>query len=98
MAGGPEALSDAELLALLIGSGTTKQTAVDLASSILKSVSGDLEALSRCPVRRLAKFPGIGDAKAVNILVALELSNRYRQLPIAFQSKSKLNVVLLLKC
>jgi len=80
LANGPGTLSDAELLALLIVSGTTKQSAVDLAASILKSVNGDLNALCRCSTKSLAKFHGIGDAKAITILAAMELSNRSRQL------------------
>jgi len=84
LAGGAGALSDAELLALLIGSGTTKQTALDLAAHILKSVNGDLEALSRCSVESLSKFPGIGDAKAVTIMAAMELFKRSKQLQPPF--------------
>ena len=88
LAGGPGGLSDAELLALLIGSGTTKQTAVDLAARILRSVNGDLNALSSCSVKRLSKFPGIGDAKAVTIMAAMELSRRSRQLLLPFNLKA----------
>nr|WP_068890350.1 UPF0758 domain-containing protein [Pedobacter panaciterrae] len=88
LAGGAEALSDAELLALLIGSGTTKQTAVDLAARILKSVNGDLEALSRCSAKSLSKFPGIGDARAVTIMAAMELSRRSRQMLLPFNLKT----------
>jgi len=85
--GGPQALTDTELLALLIGSGTTKQTAVDLAGSILKAVDGDLQALSCRPVKWLSKFPGIGDAKAVKIIAALALSKRNRQQALALNPK-----------
>jgi DNA repair protein RadC len=74
--GGAGSVSNVELLALLIGSGTTKETAVDLAARILKSVGGDLNALSELPLKKLTRFPGIGDAKAVNIMAALELSRR----------------------
>lgn len=88
LAGGPGGLSDAELLALLSGSGTTKQTAVDLAARILRSVNGDLNALSSCSVKRLSKFPGIGDAKAVTIMAAMELSRRSRQLLLPFNLKA----------
>lgn len=84
LAAGAEALSDAELLALLIGSGTTKQTAVALAARILKSVDGDLGALSRCSTKNLLKFPGIGDAKAVTIMAAIELFKRSKQLQFPF--------------
>lgn len=81
IAGGATALSEAELLALLIGSGTTRQTAVDLAGSILKSVNGDLNALSRIPQKKLIKFPGIGDAKAITIMASMELSRRAKLTP-----------------
>lgn len=88
IAGGAQGLSDAELLALLIGSGTRKQTAVDLAASILKSAGGDLQELSRFPLKKLAKFPGIGEAKAVAIMAAMELSRRERQLAFPFKLKA----------
>lgn len=77
--GGSQALTDTDLLALLIGLGTSKQTAVDLASSILNAVNGDLQELSCQPVKWLSKFPGIGDAKAVTIMAALVLSKRNMQ-------------------
>ena len=85
--GGDGALTDAELLALLIGSGTTKQTAVDLAVSILKAVDGDLEELSCRSAKWLSKSPGIGDAKAVTIMGAFELSKRIRQLILPLSLK-----------
>lgn len=76
---GRQALSDAELLAILIGSGTTGLSAVALAQQILQSVDGDLNDLGKCSLPDLQKFPGIGEAKAVTITAALELGRR-RQL------------------
>lgn len=76
---GRQALSDAELLAILIGSGTTGLSAVALAQQILQSVDGDLNDLGKCSLPDLQKFPGIGEAKAVTIAAALELGRR-RQL------------------
>jgi len=73
---GRSALSDAELIAILIGSGTPKTTAVDLAKQILKGVGNDLNRLARLSVNDLKKFKGIGPAKAIAIVSALELGRR----------------------
>ena len=73
---GADVLSDAELLAMLIGSGTPDVTAVDLAARILESVGNDLDALGKLNLAQLKKFHGIGDARALSIIAALELSNR----------------------
>lgn len=73
---GNTALSDAELLGILIGTGIRNMTAVDLAKQILASVNNDLYGLSRLTLNDLSKFKGIGKAKAVNILAALELGRR----------------------
>lgn len=76
LAGGAAALSDAELLALLIGSGTVKETAVDLATRILDSVEGSLEKLAHCNYGALGRFAGMGMAKCSAIIAAMELSRR----------------------
>jgi DNA repair protein RadC len=73
---GANSLSNAELLAILIGSGTRKQTAVDLAASLLKKVDGDLNRLTELDVEQLTRFSGIGEAKAITILAVMELSRR----------------------
>ncbi|MEJ2884668.1 UPF0758 domain-containing protein [Pedobacter sp. GR22-6] len=73
---GADALSDAELLAMLIGSGTPDVTAVDLAARILASVGNDLEALGKISIAELKKFHGIGNARALSVIAALELSKR----------------------
>ncbi|MEJ2880943.1 UPF0758 domain-containing protein [Pedobacter sp. GR22-6] len=87
--GGPGSVSDAELVALLIGSGTKRLTAVDLAKKILVSVENDLRQLGRLSPDVLKKFPGIGDAKAVNILAALEIGRRMSlPIPIPVQLKA----------
>lgn len=85
---GAGSVSNAELLALLIGSGTKKETAVGLAGRILKSVGGDLNALSKLSHQKLTRFPGIGDAKAVNILAAMELSRRKNFAELPFKLKA----------
>ncbi|MBL4655486.1 MAG: hypothetical protein JKY33_06665, partial [Bacteroidia bacterium] len=69
-------LSEAELIAILIGSGTRKVSAVDLARNILKSVNNDLAELSKLGIKELTRFHGIGEAKAISIISALELGKR----------------------
>lgn len=76
---GASVLSDAELVAILIGSGNRDETAVELAKRILGSASNNLVELSRYGINDLTgKFKGIGDAKAISILAALELGKRMR--------------------
>ena len=75
---GRQSLSDAELLAILMGSGSRNETAVDLARKILRSVNDNLLELSRLTIPDLTKFKGIGQAKAVSIAAALELGKRRR--------------------
>ncbi|MEP6806618.1 MAG: DNA repair protein RadC [Flavobacterium sp.] len=74
---GKEALSNAELIAILIGSGSRSESAVDLSRRILKS-AGSLNALAKLTLAQLMEFKGIGDAKAVTIISALELGRRRR--------------------
>ncbi|OEK06411.1 RadC family protein [Roseivirga misakiensis] len=73
---GKSVLSDAELIAILIGSGSQSLSAVDLSKQILTSVSNDLNSLARLSVSELRKFKGIGAAKAISIVSALELGRR----------------------
>ena len=73
---GRAALTDAELIAILIGSGNRQQTAVDLSKDILKSAGHNLNALAKLSVAELQQFPGIGQAKAISIVSALELGRR----------------------
>jgi DNA repair protein RadC len=72
------ALSDAELIAILIGSGSRNETAVDLAKRILASVDYNLQSLAKLSVEELMQFKGIGEAKAISIITALELGKRRR--------------------
>lgn len=76
---GRSALTDAELLGILIGSGIRNMTAVDLAKLILQSTSNDLNNLAKLSVKDLSKFKGIGEAKAINIVAALELGRRRKE-------------------
>ncbi len=75
---GRNALSDSELLAILIRSGTKKETAVELSRRILNSVSNDLMQLSRLSIGDLKKFKGMGEVKAITVMAALELGRRRR--------------------
>ncbi|SEG13103.1 RadC family protein [Parabacteroides chinchillae] len=76
---GASSLSDAELLAILIGSGNLQETAVQLSQRILHSVDNNLNALGKLSVNDLiSSFKGIGEAKAVTIAAALELGKRRR--------------------
>lgn len=74
---GKKELSNAELIAILIGSGTQGQSAVELAMEILKSFDNDLPLLSRQGIKELTtNFKGMGEAKAISIIAALELGYR----------------------
>jgi DNA repair protein RadC len=73
---GTESLSDAELIAILISSGTKDVTAVELARDILSSAGNNLHELGKLSIRELINFKGIGKVKALHILSALELGRR----------------------
>ena len=75
---GKNSLSKAELVAILIGSGNKDESAVDLSKRILASVNFSLHELGKLTVKKLTKFKGIGEAKAITIVSALELSRRRR--------------------
>jgi DNA repair protein RadC len=77
---GKAALSNAELLALLIGNGTRNMSAVELCQEILKLVNNDIVALGKLSEKELMKVKGIGPAKAVTIAAAMELGRRRRAL------------------
>ncbi|MEL7586749.1 MAG: DNA repair protein RadC [Prolixibacteraceae bacterium] len=76
---GTRSLSDAELLAILIGSGNSSESAVELSRRILASVGNNLNDLGKNQVADLKKFKGIGEAKAINIIAALELGRRRKE-------------------
>lgn len=73
---GRQALSDAELVAILIATGSRNESAVDLAKRILKTANDNLIELARMSVKELTKIKGIGEAKAITIMAALELGRR----------------------
>jgi DNA repair protein RadC len=73
---GPAALSNAELIAILIGSGNTEESAVALSKRILNELNDNLAELARLTISDLRKYKGIGEAKAITIAAALELGRR----------------------
>ena len=73
---GERALSDSELLAIIMGSGSREESAVELAKRILNSVDNNWNNLSRLSIKDLCKFKGIGEAKAISIITALEIGRR----------------------
>lgn len=73
---GPSALTDAELLAILVGSGSTKEDAVTLMKHILADCNNNLNTLGKLTIRDLCKYNGVGEAKAITILAACELGKR----------------------
>lgn len=75
---GRSVLSDAELIAILIGSGSRSESAVELSKRILASVNNNLQELGRLSIKQLMAFKGIGEAKAVSIAAALEVGRRRR--------------------
>ncbi|WP_066221224.1 RadC family protein [Formosa haliotis] len=75
---GQAALSDAELVAILIGSGSRNESAVALTKRILASVDHNLSALGKLSIKQLMTFKGIGEAKAISIAAAMELGRRRR--------------------
>ena len=95
---GRQNLTDAELIAILLGSGTKLQSALDVAKELLDQFNNDLVAMGRCPITELKKPKGIGDAKAITIAAALELGRRrqlsdIREKPQIRSSQDAYNVI-----
>ena len=86
---GKSALSNAELIAILIGSGNAELSAVELSRSILDSVDNNLIELSELSLSDLMKHKGIGEAKAISIMAALELGKRRRAAEASVDNKLK---------
>jgi len=76
---GKNTLSDAELIAILIGSGNKKDSAVELSKKILAAINNDLNKLGKLSISDLTQFSGIGPAKAISIIAALELGRRRKK-------------------
>jgi len=86
---GRHSMSDAELLAILIGSGTRHESAVDLAKNILRLAHDNLAELSKLSISDLVKVKGIGQAKSVTILAAMELGRRRNESEVLVKDKIK---------
>jgi DNA repair protein RadC len=95
---GTSSLSDAELLAILIGSGTKDRSAVDLGRELLSMADNNLNSLGKLSISDLTKIRGIGNARAVTIAAALELGRRRKlaEMPDTPQIKSSKDVFDLL--
>lgn len=79
---GKSSLSDAELLAILIGSGTVSMSAVDVGKLLMHSCENDINQLAKMSVKDLKKIKGIGEAKAITIISALELGRRRKNIDL----------------
>jgi DNA repair protein RadC len=84
---GRTVLTEAEIIALLIGSGSRNESAVELAKRILNSVNNDLNQLASLTIVDLCKFKGIGEAKAISIVAAMELGRRRKSSPETKKTK-----------
>lgn len=78
---GKRSLTDAELMAILIGSGNKNESAVELSKRILLACENSLNLLGKLNIQELSKFKGIGEAKAITIIAALELGQRRKDSP-----------------
>lgn len=87
LARGISSLSDAELIAIIIGSGSKDESAVELSRRILTSVNNNLNELGKLTIEDLTKYKGIGEAKAIGIVAALELGRRRKQSEIIQKQK-----------
>ena len=76
---GSRALSNAELLAILIGSGSVEETAIELSQRVLNAVNNNLNSLGKYDIKQLMAYKGIGEAKAITIMAAMELGRRRRE-------------------
>ncbi len=84
---GKSALSNAELIAILLRTGTNNQTALDLSKKILNNVNNNLIELSKLTVQELCKFEGIAETKAITIIAALEIGKRRRAAEVIIKKK-----------
>lgn len=96
---GRRTLTDAELIAILIGSGSRNESAVELSKRILHACENDLNNLGKLGVQELSKFKGIGEAKAITIIAALELGRRRKEsvLPDRIQVTSSRDIFQAIK-
>ncbi|QXP72497.1 DNA repair protein RadC [Tenacibaculum sp. AHE15PA] len=96
---GKSVLSDAELVAILIGSGNREESAVALSQKILASVNHDLNTLAKLSIEELMEFKGIGEAKAISIITALEFGKRrqFKESNTVSKIKSSLDAATILQ-
>lgn len=95
---GKEKLTDAELITILIGSGTKEESALELSKRVLSSVNNNINQLASLPLEKLMEFKGIGEARAINIITALELGKRrhftqMKQKPMIKSSKDVFRII-----
>jgi DNA repair protein RadC len=84
---GRASLTDAELIAILLGTGTASFSALDLAKKVLQSTANNLDQLAKLEITDLIKTKGIGEAKAITIVAALELGRRRKELAVTEKPK-----------
>ncbi|RAV99882.1 RadC family protein [Pseudochryseolinea flava] len=84
---GKSSLTDAELIAILLGTGTTTLSAVDVGKAILHASNNDLHTLASLSLKELTKIKGIGEAKAITIIAAMELGRRRKDLEVREKPK-----------
>lgn len=84
---GRHVLTEAELIAILIGSGSRNESAVELSKRILSSTGNNLNELGKLNVKELIKFKGIGEAKAISIVAAMELGRRRKEAEVVKREK-----------
>lgn len=87
---GRHVLTEAELIAILIGSGSRDETAVELSKRILASVGNNLNDLGKLNINELIKFKGIGEAKAISVMAAMELGRRRKESEVV--KRDKINI------
>lgn len=86
-ANGARFLSDAELIAIIIGSGTQDVSAVDLAKIVLSSVQNNLNEVGKLSLAQLTRFKGVGEAKAIKIMATIELGRRHKDSGTKYQPR-----------
>jgi DNA repair protein RadC len=84
---GTASLSDAELIAILIGSGTTNMSALEVSKKLMQQVDNSLAELSRLSIKDLMRIRGIGEVRAITIVAALELGRRKKELDVSEKAK-----------
>lgn len=84
---GARFLSDAELLAIVIGTGTQQISAVGLSKILLSGVRNNLNKLGKCTLAQLTNYKGIGEAKAIKIMATMELGRRYKSTSVEDQAE-----------